>query len=77
MLNSEPVQEFVNSFTVKIQVGTVFRHLRLPAYDPGNTAHRTLSELSKTAHASSVTSHLKEEIDAAAWQVVKVMKPSP
>ena len=34
LLNSEPVRTFIDSFTVKIQVGSLFRCLILPRYDP-------------------------------------------
>lgn len=73
MLNSEPVQEFVNSFTIKIQVGTIFRHLRLPAYDANNITHKKIAELSKTAHKEGLTPDLLKEINAAASNVVKAM----
>jgi hypothetical protein len=73
MLNSEPVQEFVNSFTVKIQVGTIFRHLRLPAFDPNNVTHKLLAELSKTAHEEGIRADLVKKINAAASDVVRAM----
>jgi hypothetical protein len=70
MLNSEPVRTFVNSFTVKIQVGSLFRHLRLTPYSPGNTLHARLSHLSKHAHSSGLDHDLQQKIDKAAWQIV-------
>jgi hypothetical protein len=73
MLNSEPVQEFVNSFTIKIQVGTIFRLLRLPKYDADNTTHTELVKLSKTAHRSGISATLQEQIDALAWKLVRAM----
>jgi hypothetical protein len=73
MLNSEPVRIFVNSFTVKIQVGTIFGHLKLPPYDPGNKHHQNLVRFSKQAHASGINSALQGPIDAEAWAVVKSM----
>ncbi len=71
MLNSEPVRAFVNSFTVKIQVGTIFRQLRLPPHDPTNPHHGRLANLSKQAHSSGLTETLQAQIDAHAWAVVE------
>jgi hypothetical protein len=73
MLNSEPVRTFVNSFTVKIQVGTLFRHLKLPPYDHNNAHHRRLVALSKEAHTSGTPA--QDRIDSEAWAVVNNMYP--
>ena len=69
LLNSEPVRLFVDSFTLKIQVGTLFRHLKLPAYTATDDLHGTLATLSKQAHASGLSDELKDEIDEAAWEL--------
>ena len=50
LLNSAAVREFVDGFTVKIQVGTLFRNLTLPGYDASNPAHQRLTALSVRAH---------------------------
>jgi hypothetical protein len=71
MLNSEPVRIFVNSFTVKIQVGTIFRHLHLPPYDPDNEHHQRLAQLSKSAHEVGLTEDSQTEIDTIAWTIVE------
>ena len=71
MLNSEPVRIFVNSFTIKIQVGTIFRHLKLPPYNAGNIRHQNLVKLSKQAHASGINPTRQAQIDAEAWAVVR------
>jgi hypothetical protein len=71
MLNSEPVRVFVNSFTVKIQVGTIFRHLKLPSYDSTNPNHRELVRLSRQAHRSRDADTVKRRIDRHAWAVVR------
>jgi hypothetical protein len=71
MINSEPVRTFINSFTVKIQVGTLFRHLKLPPFDRINPHHRRLVALSKDAHATGTAG--QQEIDAEAWSVVNSM----
>src|SRR5262249_43484386 len=43
LLNSEPIRMFIDSFTIKIQVGTLFRHIVLPTYDPKNPDHQELA----------------------------------
>jgi hypothetical protein len=71
MLNSEPVRIFVDSFTVKIQVGTLFRVLKLPAFNGKDAHHRRLAELSKLAHDTGVAQQAK--IDTEAWALVNRM----
>jgi len=68
MLNSEPVRIFVDSFTVKIQVGTIFRVLKLPSFIRRDASHRRLAELSKLAHSGGTLE--QEEINREAWEVV-------
>lgn len=56
LLNSEPVRTFIDSFTIKLQVGTLFRHLKLPRYDPSLSSHADLVRYSKEAHILSSAS---------------------
>jgi hypothetical protein len=51
LLNSKPIKSFIDSFTVKLQVGTLFRHIKLPGYNPGLEFHDELVKLSKKAHS--------------------------
>lgn len=73
MLNSEPVKTFVDSFTVKIQVGTLFRHLKVPSYDSGKPHHQRLVSWSRQAHGLGINSGLQAKIDNDAWAVVRSM----
>lgn len=50
LLNAQPVREFVDSFTVKLQVGSLFRHVRLPEFDPNKPSHLALVAHSRRAH---------------------------
>ncbi len=50
LLNSEPVRTFIDSFTIKIQVGTLFRHMVLPTYDLKEPEHQELAALSRETH---------------------------
>lgn len=44
------VREWIESHTVSIQVGDVFKHTNLPKYDPKNAMHVALSSLVERAH---------------------------
>jgi hypothetical protein len=50
LLNTPMVREWVESHTVSIQMGDVFKHLNLPEYDATNEAHAALSSLVEKAH---------------------------
>lgn len=44
------MREWVESHTVSIQMGDVFKHMNLPKYDAMNTAHVALSTLVEKSH---------------------------
>jgi hypothetical protein len=44
------VREWVESHTVSIQMGDVFKHMNLPEYDAKNPAHIALSILVEKTH---------------------------
>lgn len=50
LLNTPMVREWVESHTVSIQMGDVFKHMNLPEYDATNTSHVALSKLVEKAH---------------------------
>jgi len=77
LLNSEPVRTFIDSFTIKIQVGTLFRHVKLPSYNSNAPDHADLIRSSKEAHdilaATSETGSIdaqKRTIDELANQIL-------
>jgi hypothetical protein len=70
LLNSEIVSQFVNSFTIKIQVGTLFKHLRLPVFDTHNAKHQALARLSILAHKVGINPYLQGQINTLAEQVI-------
>jgi SAM-dependent methyltransferase len=70
LLNSEPVRTFVDSFTVKLQVGTIFRHLNAPVYNPAVPSHKKLADLSNVAHRTGVNSQIQKEIDDLMWELL-------
>jgi hypothetical protein len=49
-LNTPMVREWVESHTVSIQMGDVFKHMNIPEYDVGNVAHVALSALVEQSH---------------------------
>jgi len=55
ILNTSMVREWVESHTVSIQMGDVFKHMDLPKYDAKNSAHVALSKLVKKAHGEHDT----------------------
>ncbi len=50
LLNTDVVTEWVESHNVSIQVGDVFKHMRLPEYDGKNKVHEELAALVEYAH---------------------------
>jgi len=70
LLNSEIVSRFINSFTIKIQVGTLFQQVRIPTFDPHNPKHKALARLSMIAHKVGINPYLQGRINALAEQVV-------
>ncbi|MQY52452.1 N-6 DNA methylase [Rhodocyclus tenuis] len=50
LLNTPIVREWVESHNVSIQVGDVFKHMRLPEYDDADEHHARLAALVEKAH---------------------------
>ena len=50
LLNTPMVREWVESHTVSIQMGDVFKHMSLPEYDAMDAAHVALSKLVEKSH---------------------------
>jgi hypothetical protein len=50
LLNTPMVREWVESHTVSIQMGDVFKHMNLPEYDAMDTSHIALSALVEKCH---------------------------
>ena len=53
LLSSSLVREFVESHTIAIQVGNIFKHMRLPSFDPSVEDHELLSDLVERAHGGA------------------------
>lgn len=53
ILNSRTVAEYVESHNVAIQIGDIFKHMRLPQYQSTDSLHSKLVALVKKAHAEN------------------------
>lgn len=53
LLNTKTVAEYVESHNVAIQVGDIFKHMRLPEFNASNKKHTALAELVESAHSES------------------------
>jgi len=67
LLNSKSVRTFVDSFTVKLQVGTLFDVLRLPPFDAHDPLHCRLATLSRQAHTGA---GVRAEVDVCAEELL-------
>lgn len=53
LLNTDIVTEWIESHNVSIQVGDVFKHMKLPEYDKNNKAHKNFAALVEQVHKES------------------------
>lgn len=67
LLNAPMVCEWVESHNVSIQMGDVFKHMRLPKFDPKDKTHKELAALVEKAHKQ----HDKEKRTVLVTQVRK------
>lgn len=65
LLNSPMVREWVESHNVSIQVGDVFKHMRLPEYDPDDRSYKALADLVEKAHGEHDAAKRKELV----WKI--------
>lgn len=83
LLNSPMVREWIQSHTISIQVGNVFKHTNLPAYNDNDAAHSALAravEVAHNEHDASIRSELIADIETcgdsilSGWMVAKPPK---
>jgi len=73
LLSASIVREFIESHNISIQVGNIFKHMRLPTYDVTQSNHVHLSELVELAHNEkdpAVRSELVDRIGREAERVI-------
>lgn len=68
LLNAPMVREWIEAHIVNIQVGDVFKHMNLPAFDRTDAQHMLLAALSEQAHQT----HDKDARDAVVAQIAPV-----
>jgi len=50
LLNSDTVIEYVKSHNISIQIGDIFKHMKLPQYKPKDVNHKKIITLAKECH---------------------------
>ncbi|OCH25683.1 hypothetical protein A6E12_01700 [Aliivibrio fischeri] len=73
LLNCSIVKSYIESHTISIQVGNIFKHLELPQYDPQDKDSVRLAELSEILHETEDTKVFKNLLDEAEDLAVKVI----
>ncbi len=53
LLTCTRVQRFIRSFHVMLQVGDIFKHMKLPEFNPADERHVRLAELVQEAHSEN------------------------
>lgn len=61
LLTCSLVQKFITSFHIMIQVGDIFKYMRLPEFEATNDQHTFLAELVQEAHKES-NAHARENL---------------
>lgn len=59
LLSCSHVQRFLSSFHIMLQVGDIFKHMRLPEFDISDSSHIHFAELVRIAHSEA--SNLQRE----------------
>lgn len=78
LINSQYVRRFIDGFTIKLQVGTLLRHIKLPKFDSQNQTHLKLSyypyrlhQINRTAEDNtSAIKVLTNKIDKISWEIL-------
>jgi hypothetical protein len=74
LLHSEIVKEMIEAHNVSTNMGDIFKHVSLPAYDPLSPKHDALSKLVKEAHQqhnSETRTKIVARIRAAAAKIIE------
>lgn len=59
LLNCSIVKSYIESHTISIKVGNIFKDLELPLYDPRDKDYLRLAELSEILHETEDTKDSK------------------
>ena len=73
LLNAPLIKEYVSSHVICIQVGDIFKHMTLPAYDSKSHEHASLAKLVKQAHGTNDDLKRGKIIDKARLLAEKIL----
>ena len=79
LLSCSLVQKFITSFHIMLQVGDIFKHMRLPEYDIVNEHHNRLVELVQAAHNENdahTRNNLLEQISEIGNTIIENWRPN-
>lgn len=79
LLSCSLVQKFITSFHIMLQVGDIFKHMRLPEYDIANEHHNLLVELVQAAHHENdadTRNNLLEQISEIGNTIIEDWRPT-
>ena len=76
LLASSRVKEFVESHNISIQVGDIFKHMSLPAFDRTQPAHRRLAKLVERAHQEHDATARAALVDELRFKAERIIKAS-
>ena len=79
LLSCRHVQRFITSFHIMLQVGDIFKHMRLPEYNIEDEQHNRLAELAQEAHSEqdvNVRSNLLEQISEIGNTIIENWRPT-
>ncbi|WP_185327980.1 hypothetical protein [Acetobacter pasteurianus] len=73
LLHSEIVKEMIEAHNVATNIGDIFKHVSLPAYNASSAGHKALSKLVKQAHQehdSKDRGKIVSKVRAAAAKII-------
>ena len=73
LLASSLVREFVESHNISIQVGDIFKHMKLPGFDRTQQGHRRLARVVERAHREDGASARGALVDEVRWEAERIV----
>lgn len=73
LLHSEIVKEMIEAHNVATNMGDIFKHVSLPAFDASSTEHKALADLVQQAHQkhdSSARARIVEKVRSTAAKII-------
>lgn len=78
LLSCSLVQKYITSFHIMLQVGDIFKHMRLPEFDTADERHNHLVELVQSAHSvqdAGARNNLLEQISEIGNTIIENWNP--